>query len=122
MGGDVEGGARGPPAVREGRGAAPRRQHGLVQLDREPALGCAAMCRWRWSESRDSRTARSLRRSSLTSRSTAHMEAVLPSASSTGSPAMCTVRMAPSGRTTRNSPSIGLPSTRQSVTIAVSTG
>ncbi len=50
------------------------------------------------------------------------MEAVLPSASSTGSPIMCTVRTVPSGRTTWNSPSMGRPSTRQSVTIEVSFG
>lgn len=50
------------------------------------------------------------------------MEAVLPSASSTGSPIMCTVRTPPSGRRTRNSPSMGLASIRQSVTIAVSLG
>lgn len=35
---------------------------------------------------------------------------------------MCSVRTRPSARTMRNSPSIGFPSTRQSVTIAVSRG
>ncbi|CAM5650189.1 hypothetical protein SBADM41S_03314 [Streptomyces badius] len=42
--------------------------------------------------------------------------------SRTGSPVMCSVRVSPSGRTIRNSPSIGRPSTRQPVTMAVSTG
>ncbi len=73
-------------------------------------------------ESRVSLTTRWLRRSSLTSRSTAHIDAVVPSSSRTGSPIMCTVRTAPSGCTTRNSPSMGRASTRQSVTIAVSFG
>ncbi|CAM5666616.1 hypothetical protein SCALM49S_07910 [Streptomyces californicus] len=61
-------------------------------------------------------------RSSPTSRSTAHIEAVQPSASRTGSPVMCRVRVWPSARTMRNSPSIARPSTRQPVTMAVSSG
>ena len=56
-----------------------------------------ARCRWRRSESRDSRTARSLRRNSLTSRRTAHIDAVQPSGSSTGSPIMCSVRISSVG-------------------------
>ncbi|CAM5662608.1 hypothetical protein SCYAM73S_02972 [Streptomyces cyaneofuscatus] len=50
------------------------------------------------------------------------MEAVQPSESRTGSPVMCSVRTWPSGRTIRNSPSIGCPSTRQPVTMEVSFG
>lgn len=67
-----------------------------------------SMCSSRRTDARFLLTACSLRRSSLTSRRTAHMEAVQPSASRTGSPVMCRVRVRPSGRTMRNSPSIGL--------------
>ena len=40
MGGEVQ---RLGALVREPQGAAPRRQHGLLQLDREPVLGLRAV-------------------------------------------------------------------------------
>ncbi len=81
-----------------------------------------ARCSSLRSEERVRSTVYWLRLSLLTSRRTAHMEAVQPVASSTGSPVMCRVRIRPSGRRMRISPSIGRPSTRQSVTIDVNSG
>ncbi len=79
-------------------------------------------CSSRTAASRLRPTLSSPRRSSPTSRSTAHMAAVQPSASRTGSPVIWRVRTRLSGSTMRNSPSIGRPSTRQPVTMAVSFG